>query len=233
MSDESKALFDATLPFKVRIVRPEGDEIITMRFPSDDQWIERSRRRKIRSRNLGNGKAQSIPEGPDPHDAELVNGLRVGECAEVDPYEAKRILERISMVTFEEDPTREGACLRIPMRVRGVRTVHVLRVPTERQRGEFLQMSGIPAISQGSIETYGFNLGGAKELYDQLNKESVGYAGEVPVVHKLAAVNAAFEAVDKALEGDGENPSKLNTMVRLPSPASALAHPCRLVSIKS
>lgn len=201
------AVFDLNQPIKAKVVRPEGDAIIEIKFPSDEQWIERSRRRKIKSRNLGNGKVQSIPQGPDPHDAELVNSLRIEGCAvEVDMYEAKRILDKISMATFEEEPSREGANLRIPMKALGVGTVHFLRVPTERDRNDFMELAGVPGVSHGNIDIYGFNLGGAAVVYDKLKQNAHGYAGAVPVVHKLAIINAAFEFIDKELEGDDENP---------------------------
>jgi len=124
----------------------------------------------------------------------------------VDMHEAKRILERISTTTIEEEIVREGSNLRIPMRIFGINTFHVLRVPTERERGEFLQMSGVPTISQGNIDTYGFNLGGAADLYKKLHKESIGYVGDVSVVHALAAIVAAFAFIDKESEGDDPNP---------------------------
>jgi hypothetical protein len=198
--------FDINQPVKLKVIRPDGDVTITLRFPTDEEWIERSRRRKIRSRNLGNGKTQSIQNPPDSHNAELVNGLRVGECAEVDLHEAKRILDRISTAAIDGDITREGANLRIPLKILGVSTVHIIRIPTERERGEFLQMSGVPTISQGNIDTYGFNLGGAADLYPKLRKDAIGYTGNVSVVHALAILNAAFEFIDQEIEGEDPNP---------------------------
>jgi hypothetical protein len=198
-------VFDINKPVKEKVVRPEGDVVVTLRFPTDEQWIERSLRRKIRSRNLGNGKTQSIPQLADPHDAELVNRLHVGEGAEVDLHEAKRILDRLSTAAIDGDIVREGAYLRIPMKIFGVPTVHVIRIPTERERAEFVQMSGVPTISQGNINTYGFNLGGAAELYAKLRKEVIGYVGNVSVVHALAVTNAAFEFIDQEIEGEDPN----------------------------
>ncbi len=202
----SETLFDLEKPIKAKVVRPDGDVLITLRYPSNEQWIERSRRRKIRTRNLGGGKSQSIPQSPDPQDAELVNSLRIDESPEVDEYEAKRILDSLGSVQIDEEPVREGSIIRVPMRARGIDLVHALRIPTERERGSFLESSGIPVISHGSIDTYGFNLGAAEATYRQLCQESIGYKGMVPVPHMLAAINAAFEFIDKQLEGDDENP---------------------------
>ena len=205
MEEKKPKAFDIEQPLKAKIVRPEGDVIVTLRFPNDNEWIERSRRRKTRSRNLGNGKTQSIPQLPDPHDTELVNSLIIGEGAVADEYEAKRVLDYMSTTAVDADIVREGANLKIPLRIFGCQTTHIIRVPTEREKGEFVQASGIPTISQGSIETYGFNLGGAADLYAKLRKEVIGYTGSVSVVHALAVISAAFEFIDQEIEGDDPN----------------------------
>jgi hypothetical protein len=204
--EDKKPTFSIEKPIKTKLIRPDGDVVITLRFPSDDEWIERSRRRKIRSRNLGNGKTQNIPQAPDLQDMTLVNSLVIGEGKVEDEHEAKRVLDRVSTATVDSDIVREGSNLRIPLRIFGVQTMHIVRVPTERERGEFLQNSGIPTISQGSIDTYGFNLGGAADLYAKLKKDVIGYDGAVSVVHALAVVSAAFEFIDQEIEGDDPNP---------------------------
>jgi hypothetical protein len=203
--EKKSPTFDVNQPVKAKVVRPEGDLSITLRFPTDDEWIERSRRRKSRSRNLGNGKMQNIPQGPDPKDADLVKNLIVGEALDFDVHEAKRILDRLSTAAVDGDIVREGANLRIPLKVFSAPTVHVIRIPSERERGEFLQASGVPTVSQGNIDTYGFNLGAAAELYPKLRKEAIGYVGNVSVVHALAILTAAFEFIDQEIEGEDPN----------------------------
>lgn len=205
MDEKKTPVFDIGQPVKAKIVRPEGDLIVSLRFPIDDEWIERSRRRKIRSRNLGNGKTQNIPQAPDPHDIDLVNSLIIGEGKVADEHEAKRVLDRISVSAIAAGIVREGSHLRIPLQIFGVTTVHVIRVPTERERGEFMEISGVPTISQGSIDTYGFNLGGAADLYAKLKKEVIAYIGNVSVVHALAIISAAFEFIDQEIEGEDPN----------------------------
>jgi hypothetical protein len=202
----TEQLFDVTAVFRDKLPRPEGILTVTLKFPTDEQWIERSRRRKIRQRNLGNGKVQSITMPPDHLDLELIDSLKEDKDAQIDVHEAKRLLERLSTVTMDEEPTREGSLIRIPMRAHGINTVHFLRVPTERDRYEFIEFSGVPTVSRGSIDTYGFNLGAAKPIYAKLCEKSIGYAGAVPISHMLAAINAAFDFIDREIEGDDVNP---------------------------
>ena len=198
--------FDINEPIRLKVIRPEGDAVISIKFPSDSQWIERSGRRKSKDRSLGNGKTQSIPSTSDPRDAELINSLRVGEGPDVDMYEAQKILEKISSVTYGEDPVRDGQYFRVSFVARGAELTHLIRVPTEADQAEFRRMASIPSIQQGNIVTYGFNLGAAADSYNKLCKEQTGYAGAVPIVHKLAAIHSAFEAVDKLTMDDDENP---------------------------
>jgi hypothetical protein len=200
-------LFDMNSFFTVPILRTEGYVNISVRFPSDKQWIDRSLRRKTRQRNLGRNKTEIIKQPLDPLDAELINELRAPESPEVDAAEAKKILSRLSEILIEESPTRESILLlRVPITAWGVKTTHILRNPSESDREEFMDLSGIPTVSQGSIDTFGFNIGGAADLYKKICKEATGYAGPVPVVHQLAAINAAFEFYELEIDGASPNP---------------------------
>ncbi len=48
-------MFDSTKPITMNLRSPEGLKPIRVRFPSDDEWIERQRRRKVTIKQLGRG----------------------------------------------------------------------------------------------------------------------------------------------------------------------------------
>ena len=48
-------VFDASRPIAINLRTPEGVKTVRVRFPSDDEWIERQRRRKAIIKQLGRG----------------------------------------------------------------------------------------------------------------------------------------------------------------------------------
>ena len=47
--------FDATRPIAINLRGPDGVKTVRVRFPSDDEWAERQRRRKVIVKQLGRG----------------------------------------------------------------------------------------------------------------------------------------------------------------------------------
>lgn len=45
--NESSCVFDATRPVALQLRGPDGLKTVPIRFPSDEEWIERQRRRKV------------------------------------------------------------------------------------------------------------------------------------------------------------------------------------------
>ena len=187
-------MFNVEDKIKARVVRPEGDVVLSLRFPTDQEWIDRSLRRKYRELNLGRGKTQTVQQSPDQKDAELVMDLQEENPIDIEAREASRILERLSITSEPEEVQREGVIFVIAFKARGIRLVHKLRPPTEAERAAFAEMSP-PVVTQGAISTYGFNIGAAGDLYNKVVKESSGYVGAVPIVHKAAAISAMMAKI--------------------------------------
>lgn len=89
---QDTCVFDATRPVAVQLRGPDGLKIVRTRFPSDDEWAERQRRRKVIVKQLGRGMSEtSIPNGEEI-DAALLTLIRTEEEPAVDEFEDRRSL---------------------------------------------------------------------------------------------------------------------------------------------
>jgi len=191
--------FDAGRQIVFKIQSPEGAKAVRLRFPTDEEWIERQRRRKIIIKQLGRGMSETIVPDSEEADAELVARLRRDDDGpEIDGFEATRILEELSRAEVD-DVVAEGGDFRVTLRVPGAMTAHTLRMPTAKEiiqyRRAFARIVDLPFNKQ----QLSINLEAAADLYKKLCKETAGYSGAVPVIHQAVAVKAAIDALESGL----------------------------------
>jgi hypothetical protein len=178
---------------------------VRVRFPSDDQWAERQRRRKVIVKSLGRGMSETMVPNAEDLDAALLAKIRIEEesAAEVDPFEAVRCVEQLAQAEVD-DVVQTGDAFRVTTRVLGGTTVHLLRMPSQKDvfeyRRSFLRVLELPFNKQEVT----VNLRAAGELYKKLIQATEGYAGDVPLIHQAVAVKAAVDALDMAFQEDRE-----------------------------
>ncbi len=194
-------MFDVKQPITIHLLTPEGVKPVRVRFPSDDEWIERQKKRKVIVKQLGRGVSETtIPDSAEA-DAALLAKIRLAEedAPEVDAFEASRIIEQLSHADVD-DVAQAGDGFRVTLRVLGGTASHVLRMPSAKDvfeyRRSFARVLDLPYNRQELI----INLAPAAALYKKLVESTEGYAGEVPVIHQAVAVKAAIDALDGAFE---------------------------------
>ncbi len=198
-----RCVFDATRPVALQLRTPEGVKTIRVRFPSDDEWIDRQRRRKVIIKNLGRGVSETTMPGGEEVDAALLAKIRTEETPEVDAFEAAKLMEELSYCVVDDVvPVSDG--YRINLRVPGATTVVLLKMPsqkdvTEYRRG-FARLLELPFNRQQIT----LNLRVAGDLYRKLLVATEGYAGEPPIIHQSIAARAAIHALDTAFAEDAE-----------------------------
>ncbi len=197
----SEKLFDVNQQISIKAQLPDGSiKAITVRFPTDEELIERGRRIKVVTLNLGRGIQETVDQDPDPADAELINKiLRMGEGPDVDEYEAYRIIEEITSSSMGE-AAFDGEKVSVPLTAPGgIKTAHELRLPTAKEKFTYdKQFASVR--SQQNKQVMSFSLSTAGDLYDKLKRTATGYAGDiVPIVHKQAVVLALLRAREAAL----------------------------------
>jgi len=194
-------MFDANQTISMNLRAPGGVKAIRVRFPSDEDWIERQRRRKVIIKQLGRGISETIIHQAEEADAALLAKIRVPEenAPDVDAFEAGRIIEQLSQADVD-DVGQEGDTFRVTMRVLGGTVTHLLKMPSAKDvfdyRRGFARVLDLPYNRQELT----INLGAAGALFKKLLESSEGYAGEVPIIHQAVAVKAAIDALDGAFE---------------------------------
>ncbi len=201
MEEQKKAVFDAGRQVEVQLRSAEGTKTVKVRFPTDEEWTERQRRRKIVIKQLGRGISETVIPSSEDVDAALLAKIRVEEGKEVDAFEASRIIEQLSQADVD-DVVPEAGAFRVSMRVPGGLTAHLLRMPSakdviEYRRG-FARVLDLPFNKQELT----INLAAAGALYQKLAQSTEGYAGAVPIIHQAVAVKAAIDALEVGFQED-------------------------------
>ena len=199
--EQQAAVFDAARPIALHLRTPAGVKTVRVRFPSDEEWIGRQRRRKVIVKQLGRGVSEtSIPNSEDA-DAALLAKIRVPEesAPEVDAFEASRVIEQLSQAEVD-DVIQVGDGFSVTLRVLGGTVTHVLKMPSakdvfEYRRG-FARVLDLPYNRQELM----INLAPAGVLYKKLAQTAEGYAGDAPVIHQAVVVKAAIDALDAGLQ---------------------------------
>lgn len=199
------AVFDASRPVTVNLRTPDGVKTIRVRFPTDEEWIERQRKRKVIVKQLGRGVSETtIPDSQDV-DGALLAKIRVGEDEGpvVDPFEASRVIEQLSQAEVD-DVASIGDGFRVTLRVLGGSVTYELRMPSakdvfEYRRG-FARVLDLPYNRQELV----INLAPAASLFKKLIQSSEGYAGDIPIIHQAVAVKAAIDALDAIFQESGD-----------------------------
>jgi len=203
--ETNEVVFDAARLIAIHLRTPVGVKTVRVRFPTDEEWIDRQKKRKVIVKQLGRGVSETtIPDSQDA-DAALLAKIRVPEenAPDVDAFEASRIIEQLSQADVD-DVVQEGDALRVTLRVLGGTVTHLLKMPSAKDvfdyRRGFARVLDLPYSRQELI----INLAPAGTLFKKLLESSEGYAGEVPIIHQAVAVKAAIDALDGAFQETGD-----------------------------
>ncbi len=203
--EQTIPVFDAARPIALQLRTSAGVRTVRVRFPSDEEWTERQRRRKVIIKQLGRGVSETIIANGEEADGALLAKIRVHEenAPEVDAFEASRIIEQLSQAEVD-DVVQAGDAFRVTLRVLGGTVTHVLKMAsakdvTEYRRG-FARVLDLPYNRQELT----INLAAAGALYKKLITTAEGYAGDAPVMHQAVAVKAAIDALDAGFQELGD-----------------------------
>ena len=198
-------VFDPTRPITINLRTPGGVKTVRVRFPSDDEWISRQRRRKVLVKQLGRGISETTVANGEDVDAALLALIqekhRDGDAPEIDPFEAMKVIEQLSLAEVD-DVVPDGDSFKVTLRVLGATTVHLLKMPSakdvfEYRRG-FARLLDMPFGRQEVT----INISSAAALYKKLLASTEGYVGEAPIIHQAVALKAAIDAIDTAFGED-------------------------------
>jgi hypothetical protein len=194
-------VFDATRPVAIQLRGPDGVKTIRVRFPTDDEWAERQRRRKIIVKQLGRQMSETTVPHNEEIDAALLAKVRTEDSPEVDAFEAQKVIEQLATCDVD-DVLMAGNAFRVSLRVLGGMTAHVIKMPSAKDvnqyRTGFARVLDLPFGRQELT----LNVRAAGDLYKKLIDTTEGYAGDVPIIHQAVAVKAAIDALDASFQED-------------------------------
>jgi len=201
--DANPVVFDATRPVAIQLRGPDGTKTIRVRFPSDDEWAERQRRRKLIIKNLGRQRSETTVSNSEDVDAALLAKVRTEEEPEVDAFEAQKVIDQLATCDVD-DVEVAGGSFRVVLRVLGGTVAHLLKMPSAKDvanyRRGFARMVDLPFNRQELT----INIRPASDLWKKLLESTEGYAGDVPIIHQAVAVKAAIDGLDASFQEDAE-----------------------------
>lgn len=179
-------MIDLTKPMTVPILSGTVKSCKVM-FPTDAQWCERARKQRVVRHFLGRGKSKTdYDRGADEVNLELFTRIRQDDGAPLTAAEATLVLGKLEKGRIE-DVERAGDQFVVRLRTGIGDTVHTVSMPTAEDMLAHERRSTQAIDGRRNQEIRGY-LEPTGELYDRIVKKADGYAGAVPIVHKVFVV---------------------------------------------
>jgi hypothetical protein len=203
-------LFDTQAPISINLISPDGPKKVSVRYPTDDEFSDWRRKKKMQQKDLGRRSFQITPLTPEDCDLALANAIRLDKenGPPIDKAEAYFIVNRLLETEVREQPEREGSQFTIKMVVmRRLPVTHTLRVPSVQEMMDYERGRSSVTFGQYGQQDIRINYRAAGKLYDSLKQATSGYTNGVPIPHKAEAINVLLQEIraeqeDTPLEDD-------------------------------
>jgi hypothetical protein len=197
-------MFDSTQEIPLTLQGPDGDKNVVVRYPSDEQFIDRTKKTKLVTRSLGRGKSKTEAEPNYKADLELLNAIKVSGD-ELDEYEASDVINRLTRCSVE-DSRREGNRYIVVMKVPGGTVTHTTKIPSAKQAHNYGRAVADVLEGRHGLSELRLNPYASRDLYDAIMVSSEGYVGPVPQPHKevvISEVMALLKSVEASDDVEG------------------------------
>lgn len=195
-------MFDTKREIEVSVLHPAGKKTCRVRWPSDEEWIEHSARRRVVVSQLSREESVTDILDGERAAAELLAKIRLDKDGpELDEFEAAYVIDRLSRAQVQECERADGG-VAVSLKVPGSATTHVLRIPSLAEVVAYRRSFSRIVENRRGKQLLKINLRAAGEFYDKLIQSKDGYAGDVPVIHKAAVVTELLVYLESEQEGD-------------------------------
>jgi hypothetical protein len=193
--EEKNPLFDVGNIFGLKTYGPDGIQPIELKYPTDEQWLDRESRRKTIITFSESGDQTSDVMDADDDEVELLKQLCIGTIpSHMDAAEAGRLIDGLAYAEhMNSGDVVHGGQLKVVLQVPGALTIHTFRMPTAREEQHYdRNLYDQKPFGKKKIMSVR-NLRFMGELYEKMIVQYEGYAsGTVPINHKADALFLAF-----------------------------------------
>lgn len=181
-----------TLTVPVRTAHGKAD--VTVRWPTDEEWAQHRKRRKIFQRTLGRGATETDIDTTEA-DAKLYEAIKQNGAPPLSAGEVNYVIEQIAdcnVLNVELHAEDAEVQLGIPMN----QVKHTVRIPTMDEIRLLQRSTRLITLpyNRSEIRT---NLESSANLWDKCGGHAEGYTGPVPNLHKDVAIRAVISAIER------------------------------------
>lgn len=191
-------MFTTPEQIEVQILGGGAPRKATVRMPSDQQWIERQRKRPIEVRQLGRGRSETKVRECREEDLRIYNEIRFDGTPDLDQYEASAILSSLSRAELVSVERREDGYLVKIETVAGVFEA-VLKGPSAKDWQIYAETRSRVISGRNTTEIY-VNLNAGANLFDACSLQP----HSVPIIWKAAAASALIDEIEAGFAGDDQ-----------------------------
>ena len=191
-------MFTTPEQIEVQILGGGAPRKATVRMPSDQQWIERQRKRPIEVRQLGRGRSETKVRECREEDLRIYNEIRFDGTPDLDQYKASAILSSLSRAELVSVERREDGYLVKIETVAGVLET-VLKGPSAKDWQIYAETRSRVISGRNTTEIY-VNLNAGANLFDACSLQP----HSVPIIWKAAAASALIDEIEAGFAGDDQ-----------------------------
>jgi hypothetical protein len=180
---------------------PNPPKTAQLRLPTNEEMLERLDQQKSIRRTIGRRKSQTEFVPNLKADLDLFNKIRLDkDGAEFDEFEAGNAILKLSFCEVT-DCQRAGDEYRVTLRTPFGETVHMLKIPTQRDITVYRRTVVSSTDLPHGQEELRYRIEPAVDLYDSVVTKIEGYAAsfkpaDVPPHHKSAVIVELVQAID-------------------------------------
>jgi hypothetical protein len=180
---------------------PNPPKTAFLRLPTNQEMLERLDQQKSIRRTIGRRKSQTEFVPNLKADLDLFNKIRLDkDGAEFDEFEAGNAISKLSFCEVT-DCQRAGDEYRVTLRTPFGETVHMVKIPTQRDITVYRRTVVSSTDLPHGQEELRYRIEPAVDLYDSVVTKIEGYAApikpaDVPPHHKSAVVVELVQAID-------------------------------------
>ncbi len=199
-------MFDTREQFTFSVLSG-GEKVATVRYPTDEELIQRTKRLKSVRRELGRGLSEFDITNSEQVELEIFEKIFVESKEPFDAYEALDYMGQMLNTEVTESHRNGSNSFVVEMQVpvgKDVtkKVIHTLRMPTQKDVVEYKRESVRAVQAKRHIEVR-HSIEPALRLWDKYQVSTEGYAegSPVPANHKDRAMLEVMDLMRQITEG--------------------------------